>query len=217
MVLDRFRPAADRLLVPVASHMAKVNPNLVSWIGLVAAFVAGIGFYLGGTGFLVLSLLLILVTAFLDALDGKIAKMFGKASAKGDFIDHVFDRYGDVFLLSGVAFSVYCRLWVGVLAIIGVLLTSYMGTQAQAVGQGRRYAGLLGRADRLVLLCVGAVLQVVVSPAGTVFWGGGAASFEPLEWIMVIFAILANATAVQRAIGIWTAFGAVPPDSKPKV
>lgn len=208
MVLDRFRPAADRLLVPLARHMGRVNPNLISWVGLLAAGIAGVAFYLGGLGFLVLALLLILVSAYLDALDGKVAKLFGKASARGDFIDHVFDRYADVFLMGGVAFNAaYAHLWVGTLAIIGVLLTSYMGTQAQAVGQGRHYGGLLGRADRLVLLFLGGLIQVIIAPTGGVLWGIGVVSFGPLEWILVIFAILANATAVQRAIGVWRGFG----------
>ncbi len=211
MVLDRLRPAADRLLVPVASRLGRVNPNTISWLALLAAGLAGLAFYVGGPWLLLLALLLILLSAYLDALDGKVAKLFGKASARGDFIDHVFDRYADVFLLAGVAFNAaYCPLWIGTLAIIGVLLTSYMGTQAQAVGQGRRYGGLLGRADRLVLLFGGGLLQLLAAPAGGVLWGVGSVSFAPLEWIMVLFAVLANATAVQRAVGIWRAFRAQP-------
>lgn len=209
MVLDRFRPAADRLLVPLARRMGSVNPNLISWVALLTAAIGGAAFYVGGFGFLLLALLLILLSAYLDALDGKVAKLFGKASARGDFIDHVFDRYADVFLLGGVAFSAaYAHLWVGTLAIIGVLLTSYMGTQAQAVGQRRHYGGILGRADRLVLLFVGGLIQLLAAPSGGVLWGVGVVSFGPLEWILVLFAILANATAVQRAIGIWREFDA---------
>ena len=211
MVLDRLRPSADRLLVPVASRMGGINPNTISWLALLAAALAGLAFYAGGTGFLLAALVLMLLSAYLDALDGKVAKLFGKASARGDFVDHVFDRYADVFLLAGVAFNAaYCPLWVGTLAIIGVLLTSYMGTQAQAVGQGRRYAGLLGRADRLVLLALGGLVQLLVAPYGNAGWGAGAAAFGPLGWIMVLFAVLANATAIQRAIGIWRGCGAPP-------
>ncbi len=211
MVLDRLRPGADRLLVPVARRMGRVNPNLISWAGLLAAAVAGVAFYVGGLGFLVLALLLIILSAYLDALDGKVAKLFGKASPRGDFIDHVFDRYADVFVLGGIAFNpAYAHLWVGTLAIIGVLLTSYMGTQAQAVGQGRHYGGLLGRADRLVLLFVGGFFQILAAPSGGVLWGIGVVSFGPLEWILLLFAVLANATAVQRAIGIWRGFDAPP-------
>ena len=199
------------MLVPVAARMGRVNPNTVSWMALLAAAGAGVGFYAGGAWPLLVALVLIALSAYLDALDGKIAKLSGKASTRGDFIDHVFDRYADVFLLGGIAFdAAYCRLWIGALAIIGVLLTSYMGTQAQAVGQGRRYAGILGRADRLVLLGVGGLVQLLVAPLGNLAWGVGAVSFGPLEWIMVLFAVLGNATAIQRAIGIWRGFATDP-------
>lgn len=189
--------------------MLRVNPNLVSWIAFLSAVGAGISFFLGGGGFLGLALLLVLVNSYLDALDGKIAKMAGKASVRGDFLDHVFDRYADVFMLGGIAFNaMYCRLEVGTLALLGVLLTSYMGTQAQAVGQGRAYGGVLGRADRLVLLFLGGLIQLLVAPSGGLVAGVGILQFGPLEWFMVLFAVLGNATAVQRAVGIWRGFAA---------
>ncbi len=209
VVLDRYRKAADRFLVPVASRLIRVNPNLVSWIAFLAAVGAGVAFFLGGGGFLGLALILLLVNSYLDALDGKIAKMAGKASARGDFLDHVLDRYADVFMLGGLAFNLmYCRLEVGTLALLGVLLTSYMGTQAQAVGQGRAYGGVLGRADRLVLLFLGGLIQLIVAPSGGVTFGIGVLTFGPLEWFMVLFAVLGNATAVQRAVKTWRGFSA---------
>ena len=209
MVLDRYRKAADAFLVPVASRMLRVNPNLVSWIAFLAAVGAGISFFIGGGGLLGLALALMLVASYLDALDGKIAKMAGKASVRGDFLDHVLDRYADVFMLGGIAFNAtYCRLGVGTLALLGVLLTSYMGTQAQAVGQGRAYGGVLGRVDRLVLLFFGGLIQLLVAPSGGLVAGVGILQFGPLEWFMVLFAVLGNATAVQRAVGIWRGLAA---------
>ena len=204
MVLDRYRKAADAFLVPVASRMLRVNPDLVSWTAFLAAVGAGVSFFIGGGGFLGLALGLMLVNSYLDALDGKIAKMAGKASARGDFLDHVLDRYADVFMLGGIAFNaMYCHLGVGTLALLGVLLTSYMGTQAQAVGQGRAYGGILGRADRLVLLFLGGLIQLIVAPSGGVTFGVGTVQFGPIEWFMLLFAVLGNATAVQRAVGVW--------------
>jgi archaetidylinositol phosphate synthase len=208
VVLDRYRAFADRFLVPVASRLIRVDPNLVSWVAFLGAVGAGVSFFVGGADFLGLALGLLLVNAYLDALDGKIAKMTGKASLRGDFLDHVLDRYADVFMIGGIAFSAYCDLRIGTLALLGVLLTSYMGTQAQAVGQGRRYAGLLGRADRLVLLFVGGLLQLLVAPAGKVVWGIPPVAFQPLEWFLVLFAVLGNLTAVQRAISTWRGFSA---------
>jgi archaetidylinositol phosphate synthase len=207
VVLDRYRAIADRLLVPIAMRMLGVSPDAVSWLAFVSAVGAGIAFFLGGPGFLGLALILLLGNAFFDALDGKIAKLAGKASARGDFLDHVLDRYADVFMLGGVAFNaMYCHLEVGTLALLGVLLTSYMGTQAQAVGQGRAYGGILGRADRLVLLFLGGLIQWLVAPSGGVVVGVGAVSFGPLEWFMLLFAVLGHGTAIQRAVQTWRRF-----------
>lgn len=208
MVLERYRGMADLILVPVAARMVTVNPNTVSWVAFLAAVGAGVALFVGGGPALGLALFLILVNSFLDALDGKIAKLAGRASLRGDFLDHVLDRYADVFLIGGVAFSAYCRLPIGTLALLGVLLTSYMGTQAQAVGQGRRYAGLLGRADRLVLLFLGGLVQLLVAPNATAIWGLGPLAAQPLEWFMVLFAVLGHATALQRAWETWRGFSA---------
>ena len=191
----------------MAARLIHVNPNAVSWAAFIAAVGAGVGFYLGGGGFLGVALLLILVNSYLDALDGKIAKMAGKASARGDFLDHVLDRYADIFMLGGVAFNaMYCPLSIGTLALLGVLLTSYMGTQAQAVGQGRAYGGILGRADRLVLLFLGGLHQWLVARSGGVALGADPFSFSPMEWFMALFAALGNVTTVQRAVKIWRGF-----------
>lgn len=203
MVLDRYRPSADRVLLPLASRMRTVNPNTMSWLALAAAAGAGVAFFMGGAAFLILGVVLVLGNAGLDALDGKIAKVTGRASARGDFLDHVLDRYADVLMLSGVALGPYCPLWLGFVAILGVLLTSYMGTQAQAVGVGRNYRGILGRADRLVILIVVAALQAALDPTATAAFGAGALRFTYLGWAMVLFAILGNVTAIQRAISTW--------------
>src|SRR2546427_13050446 len=92
--------------------------------------------------------------------------MAGKASVRGDSLDHVLDRYADVFMLGGIAFNAtYCRLGVGTLALLGVLLTSYMGTQEQSVGPGRAYGGVLGRADWLRHLLFGCLIQLLEAPS----------------------------------------------------
>ena len=191
----------------MAARLIRVDPNAVSWVALLAATGAGVGFFIGGPAFLSLALVLLLGNSYLDALDGKIARLAGKASARGDFLDHVLDRYADVLMLGGVSFNpMYAHLSIGTLALLGVLLTSYMGTQAQAVGQGRAYGGILGRADRLVLLFVGGVIQLLVAPAGAIQIGVGPLALGPLEWFLVLFAVLGHTTAIQRAWRIWRGF-----------
>jgi archaetidylinositol phosphate synthase len=129
-----------------------------------------------------------------DAIDGKVAKLTNKASARGDFLDHALDRYADVFMVGALAVSSWCRPPIGLLAIIGVLLTSYMGTQAQAIGHKRDYSGLLGRADRLVLLLVFPIIQhVVLRFPFQLPW-----DITIIELVLVYFAVVGNITAVQR-------------------
>ena len=146
--------------------------------------------------FLIFAVIFVFLNGFFDAIDGKIAKLTNKISKKGDFLDHAIDRYADVFIIGGLALSPWCRYNViGFLAIVGVLLTSYMGTQAQAVGYKRDYSGLLGRADRLFLLMFAPIIQHIL-----LYFTGFELILELyiLEWILIYFAIVGNITAVQR-------------------
>ena len=89
--------------------------------------------------------------------------MSGRASLKGDFLDHVLDRVSDVLILGGLMFSGWCRSDLAAVALVVTLLVSYMGTQAQAVGCGRIYGGIMGRTDRMVLVMVVALVQMAFS------------------------------------------------------
>ncbi len=193
--------------MPLALRMKNLNPHLLSWIALLTAALTG-GFfvlsgYVDGTVALLAALLALLISSLFDALDGKVARLRDVASARGDLVDHVFDRYADVFILIGLFFSVYSREWVALFGLLGVLLTSYMGTQAQAVGVGRIYGGVLGRADRLVILLLVTILQLLVDPSGMQLYGYGLLSFSPLEYALLLFGVMGNITAVQRAIIAW--------------
>ena len=128
MVLDGQRARVDFALTPVAKRLINVNPNMVSWAGLLLALLCGVIFYFSADRdwLLIVGAVMVLVSGYFDALDGKIAKLAGKAGRKGDYLDHVFDRYADVFMIGGVAFSAWCNPYLGMLALIGVLITAAM-------------------------------------------------------------------------------------------
>ena len=210
MVLDGQRGKADIALTPVAKRLINVNPNMISWAGLILAFVAGLLFYLSYDNLiferhylLLIGAAVVLISGYFDALDGKVAKLAGKTGPKGDYLDHVFDRYADIFMIGGVAVSAWCNPYVGMLALVGVLLTSYMGTQAQAVGAPRLYAGLLGRADRVVLSTLFPIIQFIMILLGYSSIDIFGYEITWLEMMMVWFAVVGNATAIQRAIITW--------------
>jgi archaetidylinositol phosphate synthase len=207
VVLDGQRGRADKILMPVANAMKGLDPNAISVMALILAFVVGVlTYYSFDDWFLLLPIIsiMVLVSGFLDALDGKVARLVGKAGKRGDFIDHVFDRYADIFMIGGVVVSAWCNIYLGILALLGVLMTSYMGTQAQALGIGRMYAGFLGRADRIVLMFLVPLLQWGYTMiTGDKFIDLGWIEFSMFEVMMLWFAIVGNLTVVQRGIATW--------------
>jgi archaetidylinositol phosphate synthase len=205
MVLDKHRKDVDFLITPVARKCININPNTISWLGLIVALLSGIVLYLSWDEhwMLLLGAALVLLSGYFDALDGKIAKLSGKCSVKGDFLDHVFDRYADMFMIAAIALSGWCDTFIGLMAVMGVLLTSYMGTQAQAVGAKRLYDGLLGRADRVVFCFVFPILQFILMELGFGFFELFDHEFNWMELMMIYFAIIGNATAIQRVIITW--------------
>jgi archaetidylinositol phosphate synthase len=194
------------ILVPIARALSRFHPNTLSWLSFVMAWVAGLLIFFSPQYWellLPLAALAVLVSGFLDAIDGKVARLTGKASKRGDLLDHILDRYSDVVMIGAVAVSAWCNPYLGMLALVGVLLTSYMGTQSQAIWAGRLYAGLLGRADRVVLLIVAPLLQAVFMMNGISRLHLGWFTLSAFELVMLWFAVVGNITAVQRAVAIW--------------
>jgi len=187
---------------PVAKAMIKVHPNYISFMALALAAVAGTMLYFSFDNWVLLpiSAVVVLVSGFLDGLDGKVARLAGIADRRGDFLDHVLDRYADMLMIGGVAVSAWCSPYLGMMALIGVLLTSYMGTQAQAVGAKRMYAGILGRADRIVLSFLIPLVQMVMVLLGHPDVELFGIQFNAFEVMMVWFAVVGNLTALQRAV-----------------
>jgi archaetidylinositol phosphate synthase len=187
---DAFEP------VVAAFESAGATPNQVSVLSFVVAVVAAAAFYVAPTTNLLIYVaasVLVAVSGALDGVDGQLARRTGTSSAQGDMLDHTLDRYSDLALVAGIAGGV--GSWaVGFFAVTGVFLTSYMGTQAQAVGAGRDYGGLLGRADRMALVILGGFVQ----PFVPLVEGRTA-----LGWLLVVLGVVGNLTALQRFRASW--------------
>jgi archaetidylinositol phosphate synthase len=193
MTLDRLRPLANRGLEPFVNLSVKlgVTPNTVSVIALLFAFGGGAAIAYGPERSILylVGAVLVFLNGWLDLLDGALARRLETDSPAGDLLDHALDRYADIALIVGLTAAI--DRWIfGLAAITGVLMTSYLGTQAEAVGLDRVYGGLLGRADRLALIGIAAGLSALVSaaPLGLTIVG----------WTLVIFAAVGHLTALQR-------------------
>jgi archaetidylinositol phosphate synthase len=189
MTLDIYRERMRGILNPLALTLYRygVSANQLSVLSVISAIVAGVAFCVH---VLPLAIVATACNALFDALDGCLARSSNSESRQGDLIDHVLDRYSDIFIFGGITIGGYVAWQIGLIAIVGVLMTSYLGTQAQALGVGRNYSGFLGRADRLVLVFFVALLNLVFPQ--TIIW------FPLLGWMMVFVAIASNITALQR-------------------
>lgn len=198
MTLERLRPITDRALAPAVrlSLAVGAGPHLLSVVGFACALVAAAAFVLGPVdrGWYLVATLFVAVSGVLDLLDGAVARELGVSSDAGDVLDHTLDRYADIALVGGLAAGAG-EFLLGFLAITGVVMTSYLGTQAQAVDFGRLYAGVMGRSDRLVLMGLVGVVMVVHE--------GAVSGLTAVGWLLVLFAVVGHLTALQRFVALW--------------
>jgi len=190
----------------MAKAFIRWNPNTLSFISFLLAVLAAFCIFFADRYWqllLPLASVLILLSGLFDAIDGKVARLTGKSSRRGDFVDHVLDRYSDLILIGAVGVSSWSDPYLGILALSGVLLTSYMGTQAQAVGAGRNYGGLLGRADRMVLLIAVPLVQWALMSFGVSSFTVLTFTITVFDLMMIWFAVVGHLTAIQRAVSTY--------------
>jgi CDP-diacylglycerol--glycerol-3-phosphate 3-phosphatidyltransferase len=142
-----------------------------------------------GAGYLPLGLLLVILAALPDLLDGALAKASNTSSQRGAFFDSVVDRVTDALLFGGVAWYFTNEhspktaiLPLAVSAVSSVI--SYERAKAESLGLSAK-GGIMERAERIILLCLGLLFPVLLLP---------------IMWIMLI---LTSVTAVQRFVKVW--------------
>ncbi len=209
VVADDYRDFGTKILTPLAKRIP-IGPMGISFLSLLTAIGAGFSFFMAdlenisigihrrGALWLLIGALMVFLTAVLDALDGMVARLRKISSRRGDLIDHTLDRVADIIIMGGIALGPLVEITVGFAAIIGILMLSYMGTQAQAVGAGREYAGLLGRADRLVVLVMVPIIQ---------YFSEGYQDWNYMTLMCYVFAIVCTLSAFYRFNKIWTELG----------
>ena len=209
MVLNRYRGKVDSLLGPIAKAFSGISPNALSIISLLCAAVFFmVMIILDDPVELLIGFVLILLNGFFDAIDGKVAKITGKISPRGDLVDHAIDRVADFLIIAGISLSGFADLRIGIIALGTVMIASYMGTQSQALGLQRDYGGILGRAERILLLMIFVILQYLFE----VYYQGSfeissGLSITLLDLLLIIFIIASTVTATQRFVRAWRGLG----------
>lgn len=149
-----YRP----LSVPMASILARtrVSPNQVTYASAALSFGGGVAF---ATRRFELGAALTLLGSLTDCVDGDLARISGRTSQAGSYLDHVFDRWTDAALVIGLTFSDLSHLApVGFGALVGSFMTSYTRTKAQALGTDCQ-VGIGSRDTRMLILVAAGIME----------------------------------------------------------
>lgn len=165
MLSEYGRPGVARAAHPLAGFLVRigVTANGITLTGLVLTCAAAVGFF--GTGHLVAGAVVIALCTLLDLVDGAVARASDGGSSYGALVDAVSDRVADGVILSAllwwlVATDPQNHFALAMLLACLVLsqVVSYSKARADAGGL-RTPGGLMERADRLVLILLGAGLE----------------------------------------------------------
>ena len=172
-----FRADAERTLKPVGQQLqsAGLRADHLTLLGVVMAIGAALAI---GNGALRLGLVLLVITAVPDLLDGAVAKASGTASPRGAFFDSVADRFTDALLLGGVAWYLATthpgRIVLLPMAVLGAsMLISYERAKAEALGYEAK-GGLMERAEHLIALGIGLLFSQFLIPVLWIMLAGTA-------------------------------------------
>lgn len=191
----KFRAPVDKAVKPLGAGLRRtgLTPDHLTIVGLVVGIGAAVAI---GAGYLRLGLLLVILAALPDLLDGALAKASGAASQRGAFFDSTIDRITDALLLGGIAWyfagneSPYLTLLPFAVASVSSLI-SYQRAKAESLGIEAK-GGLMERAERIIAICIGLLFPVLL---------------VPILWIMLL---LTSITAIQRFAKVWKAADIAP-------
>ena len=162
MLGNHGRSVTRTIFTPLARLLIKlhVGPNAVTAGGTV--LVTGFALWLLPTGHLWQAALILGALAFLDSVDGNVARLSGKTSNFGAFLDSTLDRVSDAAVFGGLVMYFALRhdhawsLWGLGLATACLALGAivpYARARAESLG-AKASVGLAERTDRLVLTLV---------------------------------------------------------------
>ncbi|MEW6716173.1 MAG: CDP-alcohol phosphatidyltransferase family protein [Chloroflexota bacterium] len=181
---DQLRVRFKYILDPVAAFLNRLGipPNTMTILGLVGNVIGGIFL---SQGFFTIGGLIVLASGPFDALDGAMARLLGRSSEFGGFIDSVTDRYSEMAILGGLLYYYlqednWWACLLVYLAACGSVMVSYVRAKANSVGFEAK-GGMLTRLERYLVLIPTLTFNL------------------PLVGVSII-ALFANMTAFQRIL-----------------
>ena len=193
-MLSELKPKLNPLINAIAKPFIKIPPNILTFLGIIPPILFLVCII---SGQYVLALLTFL-GLFLDTLDGAVARMTGKTSAFGSFLDSSLDRVADSIYILGFSFAGLVSWELASILVVLSFLISYLRSRAEQAAKSSfsLNVGLIERPERMILIFF-ALLSYLLAPA----WRWQGLNFAGLTFSILI--LLSLLTICQRA---WKAY-----------
>ena len=191
---ETLRPALEKMGKGFAS--TGLSPNFWTAVGLVFALISALVYGLGNQieyG-LIFGGILLLVSGFFDMVDGQVARVTGKTSKKGGYLDSMFDKIAEVAIFLGILVGGYAEPYLVFLAITLSLLVSYARAKSDAINVKLQGVGIGERAERL--LVIGIIGMIGFNAESPIFFG----IKNSMEFAVIIVIVIAGITLIQRMV-----------------
>ena len=176
---ESLRPALEKMGKGFAA--TGLSPNFWTVVGLVIALASAVVYGMGMEFGLIIGGILLLVSGFFDMVDGQVARVTGKTSKKGEYLDSMFDKISEVAIFLGILVGGYAEPYLVLLAITLSLLVSYARAKSDLINIKLQGIGIGERAERLLVIAVIGI-------------------FGFMDYAVVIVVIIAGITLIQRMI-----------------
>lgn len=176
-----------------------LSPNAITLIALLLNLGAAAAMAAGGRRpvlFLV-AVAVLTVGGLADAFDGIVARVQGKSSRFGDFLDHVADRVSDTAVAAGWMVGAGVDPLLILTGVFVVMLNGYVGTQLEATWHERTYEGV-GRGEFVLALIVYPIISYILATNGWLDLRYGPLTIP--GWLTVALIASAVLAIVQRFI-----------------
>ena len=182
-VLNNLRESLRPALEKVGKGFAAtgLSPNFWTVVGLIIALASAVVYGMGMEFGLIIGGILLLVSGFFDMVDGQVARVTGKTSKKGEYLDSMFDKISEVAIFLGILVGGYAEPYLVLLAITLSLLVSYARAKSDLINIKLQGIGIGERAERLLVIAVIGI-------------------FGFMDYAVIIVVIIAGITLIQRMI-----------------
>lgn len=175
-----------------------INPNILTIVGVTIN--VGCGVLFGFGAFFWAGIVLIVANLF-DMLDGNVARLSGRVTRFGGFLDSSLDRLSDmvsflgiiIFYASNTPEHSLSNVALAGTGMIGSVMVSYTTARSESFGV-KANVGFLQRPERIVLLIIGALSTV---PNATSFFAN---RMPQVLWVLAIGSLW---TFIHRMFFIW--------------